>query len=119
MKPGTVYSVGLVVVTAVAAILYAAVDAPHGREAALGVVAAIAIQAPLGWIVVRYVGTDRLMPIWGAGMLARLLALATLGFAGVPATLLVAFVGALFALLLVEAGAAWLRHSLGHSPGTV
>ena len=49
------------------------VAAPAHRAGALwGVFAGVVLQAPLGWITLRAIGTDRFMLVWGVGMLVRL-----------------------------------------------
>ena len=64
------------------------VAAPAHRAGALwGVFAGVVLQAPLGWITLRAIGTDRFMLVWGVGMLVRL------GAVGVAALILVPVLG--------------------------
>jgi hypothetical protein len=55
------------------------------NEIVWGVALGSLVQAPLGWITVRSVGTDRLQVIWALGILIRLLTVAVTGLILVPA----------------------------------
>jgi hypothetical protein len=83
---------------------------PSARAAswvALGL--ALPVQLPLGWWLVRTVGTDGLLLAWGAGMMVRVALLALAAWvvaplAGVPiGPLLLTLAAVLLALLGVEA----------------
>ncbi len=69
---------------------------------------AFALQAPLGWWLVRSVGTDRFMVVWAAGMGARVAVVGVMGLIGVralglaPAAVLVPLVALFVALLALE-----------------
>jgi EamA domain-containing membrane protein RarD len=84
---------------------------------ASGVVIGVVLQAPLGWWVVRSIGTARFMAVWGLGMLTRLslvavvsaVALSALGARA--AVVLMAMVGVFVALLAVEGVTALREHS--------
>lgn len=73
-----------------------------------GLLAAIVVQGPLGWWVVRSVGTPRFMVAWGLGLLARFGLIAGMALVAAPLTefrsepLLVTTAGVLLALLVVE-----------------
>jgi heme A synthase len=106
------YGAGLAVI-GLAVMLAGARSGPDGRQGmALGAVVGLAIQGPLGWWVVRSVGTDRFLGAWAAGFLARILLLAVMGLVVVPALgwdpapVLVTLAGVLGGLLLLEGAAA-------------
>ena len=92
--------------------------APAHRAGALwGVFAGVVLQAPLGWITLRAIGTDRFMLVWGVGMLVRLGAVGVAALILVPVLgpgappMLVAMVGVLGALLVIEGIVAMREHS--------
>lgn len=77
---------------------------------------ALLVQVPLGWWVVRSVGTGRFLGAWAIGMLARLALLGGLALAAPllwldRTVLLVTAAGALMALLLVEGVVALMQLS--------
>lgn len=82
-----------------------------------GLVAALVLQAPLGWWTVGAIGTERFVAVWGLGMLVRLTVVAIAALALIPALgpaatpMLATMVGALLALLLVEGVTAMREHS--------
>ena len=86
-------------------------------ETAWGVLLGVVIQAPLTWLTLRSIGTERFQLIWVSGMLIRLAALAFAGLILVPALnwrmgpALGSLLGTLLALLLVEVVAAARAHS--------
>jgi hypothetical protein len=86
-------------------------------ETAWGVLLGVLIQAPLTWLTLRSIGTERFQLIWVSGMLIRLAALGLAGLILVPAfdwrmgPTLGALLGTLLALLLVEVVAAARAHS--------
>ena len=103
------YLVGVSAVAA-AALLLSFVLPPDDRPGirlALGI--ALAVQGPLGWWLVRAVGTDRFLRVWAAGIVARLAVVAAcalviapkLGLALEPT--LFALVGVLMGFVVVEA----------------
>ena len=77
----------------------------------------LVVQAPLGWWLVRSVGTPRFMGAWVLGMAVRFVLLAiaalllfpALGWPLSPGLLVLG--GVLVALLLVEGLVAWLNYS--------
>ncbi len=101
--------------------LGAALAGPDRRPAVLvGVLVALAVQVPLGWLVIRALGGPLFLAAWGMGLLLRLVVLGAMAF-GVgpalglpPAPLLLSLAGALFVLLLVEGTV-----TLGRLPGIV
>lgn len=90
------------------------------REIVWGVLLGLLIQAPLAWLTLRSIGTERLQLIWVLGMLIRLGALAITGLLLVPALgwqlvpTLGALLATLLALLLVEVILAARQHSGNH-----
>ena len=108
MSPTRRYAVGLACVAALA-LAAGLLAEPALRPVIWGVAAAgIALQAPLGWWVVRSIGRPGFVTAWGAGLLARFAALAVAAVAvlpalGVPAAPgLLTLCAVLVALLAVE-----------------
>ena len=106
------YAAGLALI-AIAAAVVAARSAPEVRGGILvGAAVGLLVQGPLGWWVVRSVGTDRFLGAWMAGFLVRIALLAAMGLMVVPALgwepapILVTLAGVLGALLLAEGAAA-------------
>ncbi len=113
MTPGGRYLVGIAAV-AVAAVGFSFVLSPATRSAvwfALGL--GLAVQGPLGWWLVRVVGTERLLPVWAGGIAARLAVLGAAGFVAAPRLgfplepTLLALVGVLMSFVGVEAFVVW------------
>jgi hypothetical protein len=99
MTAGRGYSIGLGLVATATLVMAALVpgDLRRGSLTALGL--AFVIQAPLGWLVVRSLGTPRLMGVWGLGIVVRFALL------GITALLLTPLFGwPLVAFLLPLAG---------------
>jgi hypothetical protein len=86
----------------------------------LGVAGSAAIQAPLGWAVIRRVGQPGFLTAWGLGLVVRIAFVAVLALVAGPALglrpepLLLTAVGTLFMLLLVEGFVTFVE-----LPGTV
>ncbi|HEY6807639.1 MAG TPA: hypothetical protein VI160_02535 [Gemmatimonadales bacterium] len=108
MTAGRIYGVGLALVALLGGIGTGLAD-PALRPAllvALGV--GLLAQGPLGWWLVRSIGTGRLVQVWGVGIGARVVLVVLAGFAGpgalgVPAQpLLLALVAVILALVAVE-----------------
>ena len=121
MSPGRVYIAGLVAV-AVGGAGVAALLAGSQRTAVLvSLLLSVAVQGPLGWWLVRTVGTQRFLGVWVIGILARfgvlgimaLLVFPALGWPLSPA--LPVLGGLLLALLLLEGLVVWLEHSQGEA----
>ncbi len=70
---------------------------------------ALLVQGPLGWWLVRAIGTERLQLVWAVGIAARFALVAACGFLVAPrlglalAPLLFALVGVLMCCVVVEA----------------
>lgn len=118
MSRGARYLTGMAAAAGVGAAI-AAVVPQRGPAVWLALAIALLVQGPLGWWVVRSVGTERLMPVWGIGLLLRFAVLGLAGFVLVPElgwpaepTLLM-LAGMLFALLLVEGATALTELSQG------
>jgi heme A synthase len=114
---GRRYLAGVALVAILGAALVALVPADDRLRAAWGVVIGLVLQTPLGWWAVRSIGTERFMPIWGLGMVLRFTVVGVAGLAIIPALgpraqpVLVAMVGILVALLVVEGVTALREHS--------
>jgi hypothetical protein len=91
------------------------------EEIAAGVVIGLLVQAPLGWWTLRSIGTEKFQVVWVGGMILRLalVGVAALVLSGQhrwePGVLLMALVGTLLVLLLVEAVTAAQEHSRSKS----
>jgi hypothetical protein len=111
------YLVGAALVAVAGAGVILMLPAAVRTQAAGGAAIALALQAPLGWWVLRSIGTARFQLVWTLGMLARLAMVAVTGLILVPALgwnvgpVLGALVAALLLLLLVEAVTAVGEHS--------
>ena len=69
----------------VGAVVAAELVSPGIRtEIVSGIALGLIVQAPLGWITVRNVGTERLQVIWVVGILVRLTVVAVAGVVLVP-----------------------------------
>ncbi len=103
------YVLGLSVVTVIAmtGVLVAPVAARAAMLWALGV--ALFVQAPLGWMVVRNLGTERFLAAWAVGFVVRLAAVGCAAILIAPraglalAPFLFTLVGILMAFVAVEA----------------
>lgn len=74
--------VGAVTVAALAAAQLLPSDAQHGAWLGLGL--ALVFQAPLGWWLVRSLGTERFLAAWIVGMLVRVALLTLAGLVILP-----------------------------------
>jgi hypothetical protein len=111
------YVAGLALVLGAGTALILLLPATLRMPASLGAVIALLIQAPLGWWVVRSIGTRRFQLVWTAGMGIRLGAVALTGLVLVPAAgwdatpVLGSMVIALLMLLVAEVVTAMREHS--------
>jgi hypothetical protein len=111
------YLLGVAACLGAGAVLAWMVAPAHRAGALWGVFAGVVLQAPLGWITLRAIGTDRFIMVWGIGMLVRLGAVGIAALILIPALgpeaqpMLVAMVGVLGALLLIEGIVAMREHS--------
>jgi hypothetical protein len=117
VKPSRTYLIGLALVGLLMSgivLRFSAASRPAGfAMIALG----LAVQGPLGWWMIRSVGTPRFLTAWVLGMLARfgllgvvgLVIFPLLGWPLSPGILVLAVV--LFAMLLLEGLVVWVVHS--------
>jgi hypothetical protein len=82
---GRRYLTGLTLLGFVAAVALALVAPPMRTTIVWGIAIGSLVQAPLGWITVRSVGTERLQVIWALGMLIRVTIVGVTGLLLVPA----------------------------------
>ena len=119
------YGAGLAVIALGGAT--AAAAGPDGSATGIlaGLAVGLGVQGPLGWWVVRSVGSDRFLGAWMAGFLARIALLAVMGLVVVPALgwepapVLVTLAAVLGALLLVEGAAAMATTSQHTQTGSI
>lgn len=110
MTPGRRYLVGMGIAASIGGVAVALMPAGIRGTVAVAVVVGFFVQAPLGFMLVRVFGKPGFLPVWGIGILLRMLTVGVLAVAGsvtkLPGldVLLVGVVGTLFCLLLVEAG---------------
>lgn len=117
MTPAFRYLAGVALVVVAAALALLAV--PEGDRAPVGwgVLIGLVLQAPLGWWTLRSLGAERFTYVWGLGMLVRFAAVGVAAVVALPllggraAPMLLAMVGVLVALLLVEGVTAVREHS--------
>jgi len=111
------YLLGVAACLGAGAVVAGMVAPAHRSGALWGVFAGVVLQAPLGWITLRAIGTDRFILVWGVGMLVRLAAVGVAAMILIPALgseaqpMLVSMVGVLGALLLIEGIVAMREHS--------
>ena len=117
MKPGRMYLIGLALVAAImtgVVLRFSEATRPSGFGM---IVLGLLVQGPLGWWMIKSVGTPRFIGAWVMGMLARfgLLALAAflifpmMHWSLSPGLIVLAVV--LFAMLLLEGLVVWIVHS--------
>ncbi len=109
MTAGRRYLIGVSAVAA-AALCLSFVLPPDARTGVwLATALALVVQGPLGWWVVRAIGTERLQLVWAVGIAARFALVAACGLLVAPklglalAPLLFALVGVLMCCVVVEA----------------
>ncbi len=110
MTAGRRYLLGMTAVAAAALLLSFVLPSPDARTGVwLATALALVVQAPLGWWVVRAIGTERLQLVWAVGIAARFALVALCGLVVAPrlnlalAPLLFALVGVLMCCVVVEA----------------
>ncbi|HEX6614717.1 MAG TPA: hypothetical protein VF046_00285 [Gemmatimonadales bacterium] len=117
MTPAFRYLAGVSLVVAAAAVTLVAVPEADRAPVGWGVLIGLVLQAPLGWWTLRSLGAERFTFVWALGMLARFAAVGIAALAALPllgsraAPMLLAMVGVLVALLLVEGVTAVREHS--------
>ena len=117
MKPANTYLTGLALVTAIMAgvvLRFSEASRPAGFAM---IVLGLLVQGPLGWWMIKAVGTPRFISVWVMGMLARFGLLAVAAFLIFPllhwslSPGLVVLAVVLFAMLLLEGMVVWMVHS--------
>lgn len=121
MSPGRTYVAGLLALSVLAA-LAAFSQAGAQRPAIwLAVAVGVGIQGPLGWWLIRSVGTPRFLGVWVAGMLLRFAVLGVMALVVLPAIVapitasLLALAIVLVVLLFFEGWMVWLTTKAGTS----
>lgn len=117
MKPARTYLIGLVLVAAImtgVVLRFSEATRPSGFGM---IILGLLVQGPLGWWMIKSVGTPRFIGAWVVGMLARFGLLAVAAFLIFPMmhwTLspgLIVLAVVLFAMLLLEGLVVWVVHS--------
>ena len=117
MTLGRRYLAGVAIVAAGSAVLTGLVPAQDRAAVGWGGFVGMVLQAPLGWLALRSLGTERFMAVWGLGMLMRLTTVGVAALIVLPVLgprswpMLGTMVGVLVALLLVEGATALREHS--------
>ncbi len=102
------YLTGLAVLAAVGILVIGRVSPGVRQEVAWGIGLGLMVQAPLGWLTIRSIGTARFQVVWALGMVVRLALVAMTGLVLVPvlrwqmAPTLTGLVGTIVVLLVVE-----------------
>lgn len=78
------YLAGLAAVALLGAAAVALASPQIRLQLASGIALGLLVQAPLGWLTVRSVGTERFQLVWLLGMMARLTVVAIAGLVLVP-----------------------------------
>jgi hypothetical protein len=111
--------VGLVLVLTLGVVL--AFLLPGRLDAKLtAVLVGVVVQGPLGWWLVKSIGTPKFLRAWPAGILARFLVLGVMALLVFPAFHwslspgLLLLGGVLVALLVLEGLVAWLKTRIEH-----
>jgi heme A synthase len=108
VTPKRRYLAGLAAVAALGALAIVLVSPDRRLELASGIGLGLLVQAPLGWLTIRSLGTPKFQAIWLLGMVIRLGAVAVAGLVLIPALrwqmtpALAGLVGTILVLLLVE-----------------
>src|SRR5438046_1770401 len=84
MTPGGRYLVGVSAVAAAALLLSFVLPRDARTGVWLATALALIVQAPLGWWVVRAIGTERLQLVWAVGIAARFALVAACGLVVAP-----------------------------------
>ena len=125
MTRGGRYAAALALIAGAAALAAVARSGADREGILVGAGAGLLIQAPLGWWVVRSVGSDHFLGAWMAGFLARIALLALMALVVVPAArlaatpVLVTLAAVLGGLLLAEGAAAMAKTSQQPQTGTI
>jgi heme A synthase len=103
VSAGGRYLSGLALAAMAGAVVVVLASPATRIELAAGIGLGLLVQAPLGWLTVRSVGTERFQLVWVLGMIIRLAVVALAGLILVPAVdwQMVPTLGALVVTILV------------------
>lgn len=110
------YGTGLLLVTAATLAVLMSLEGADRRGVLIAFVLTMAVQAPLGWWLIRAVGKPAALVSWIVGMMVRLGALAVVGLVLVPglgwpaAPTLIGMAVLVLMLLVVEGAVLWFEH---------
>ena len=117
MKPAKVYLIGLALVAAIMAGVVLRFSQPSQPSGFAMIALGLLVQGPLGWWMIKSVGTARFLGVWVIGIIARFALLAVAGLILFPLMRwslspgLVVLAVVLFAMLLLEGMVVWIVHS--------
>lgn len=117
MTPAFRYLAGVALVVGAAAVALLTVPEADRAPVGWGLLIGLVLQAPLGWWTLRSLGAERFTYVWGLAMLARFTTVGVAGLVLLPLVgsraepMLLAMVGILLMLLLVEGLTALGAHS--------
>ncbi len=110
MTAGRRYLAGVATVAAATLALSFVLPPPAARRGVwVALAIALVVQSPLGWWLVRAIGTDRFLLVWTAGIAARLAVVAGCGCVIAPkvgldlGATLITLVAVLMSCVIVEA----------------
>ena len=110
MTAGRRYLAGVATVAAATLALSFVLPPPAARTGVwVALAIALAVQGPLGWWLVRAIGTERFLLVWTTGIAARLAVVAVCGFVIAPkvglelGATLITLVAVLMSCVIVEA----------------
>ena len=117
MTPGRTYLGAVGAVSAVAALVIALLPGARHGAGWTALLAAVLLQAPLGWWLVESVGTPRFLAVWAMGMLARLALIGVMDLVVIPLTamgaepVLITLVALLMVFVVLEGVVLMIQHS--------
>jgi len=103
------YLAGVATVATATLLLSFVLPSHAGNAVRLALGIALLVQGPLGWWLVRALGTERFLLVWATGIAARLVVVASCALVIVPRlglaleSTLFALVGVLMACVVIEA----------------
>ena len=112
-----VYLLGLALVSAAGSAIVATLPLPARTPSLISLLVGLVLQGPLGWWLVRSVGTPRFIVVWVTGIGARFAVLGVMALLVFPALHwpvspgLLVLGGVLVALLFLEGLVVWLNVS--------
>ncbi len=116
MTAASRYGLGLLLVSVATLGVLSLLGAVERRGVLLAFGITLAVQAPLGWWMIRSVGQPSALAAWLVGMMVRLGVLAVVGLAVVPrigwpaAPTLIGMAALVLALLVVGSAVLWFEH---------